>query len=129
VAKGHAEDSIAMCKALGDEAGLVLVLPLMGDILRREGKTEDAVECCRKALQIARRVYGDGDTRVADAIHDCAAMHRMLGMAGNDASHYRQSLDLLAQEFAIRQRLLGSAHPLTQQVDLSMDRIIAEMMV
>jgi hypothetical protein len=70
---------------------------------------------CTRALEIARRTFGDAHSLVADLLHELAMIDK--------AEHrYAHAIERLEEARAIRVDVLGESHP---EIGLT-DRILAE---
>jgi len=93
-ALAQVDDSLAEAKRLNDKC----------INFREEGKYDEALEPCQRALAIREKVLGGENTDVAQSLNNLAGLYYLVG-------DYRKAEPLYKRALVIREKALGSEHP------------------
>jgi tetratricopeptide (TPR) repeat protein len=84
----------------GDEEGAMWWSDRLAGVLRKQGRSDEAVACGERALQIARRILGDDDGRLSTYLCNLANTYKALG-------RFEDSLALEESMLELDQRVLA----------------------
>jgi len=83
---------------------------IIGEVYRKQGKYEEALEVYTKSLDIKTRIYG-GDV-TGDNHLDVAALYNNIGTVYESLGKYEEALEMHSKSLDIKTRILGGDnHP------------------
>ncbi len=95
-AKGRSEEGIALCRAIGDRAGLAFSLNLLGMIMRHRGDHRRATEMLEESLALRRAL--DDTWGIASSLNS-------LGIIASYQSDYSRATRLFEESLGLRRQL------------------------
>ncbi|MFK7984768.1 MAG: tetratricopeptide repeat protein [Sandaracinaceae bacterium] len=75
-----------------EDARLAPLYTSLGELHRRRGELEDALDSHRAALRLNQNTFGEAHPRVARDLHNVAGILRRMGRLEEAETHYRQAL-------------------------------------
>jgi eukaryotic-like serine/threonine-protein kinase len=97
----HVQAELPWVIAEAEQANSINTLGVLAFL---QGKHEEAIALCRRALVIWERVLGAGHPRSADALDNIGVMLHAQGK-------WEEAIDLHRRSLAIREQALGAEHP------------------
>lgn len=91
-----------------DYPGLVQVYDVYGQLKMIEEKSEEAYEYFDKALELARKAFGDNHPQTAEALNN-------MGIYERERGDYEEALSRFETAIMVRRNILGYSHPITVQ--------------